>query len=173
MTLRQKQFVLLGLGSNIERHAYITLALDALEDAFGPLTISTVFESEPVGFKGHHNFYNLVVGFESERGVGDISRWTKALERSTGRKPEDPKYGPRRLDIDILTVGDQVGIIDGVELPRGEILTNAFVLRPLAETFPERRHPIKKQHYRSLWAAYQNKDQRLWPVEFLWRGKAL
>ena len=52
--------VYLSLGSNIDRHVHITSALDALEESFGYLCMSTVFESDSVGFVGD-NFFNLVV----------------------------------------------------------------------------------------------------------------
>ena len=54
--------VYLSLGSNIDRDHYIVAALDALADQFGELKISSVYESESVGFVGD-NFYNLVWGF--------------------------------------------------------------------------------------------------------------
>ncbi|MFN2330122.1 MAG: 2-amino-4-hydroxy-6-hydroxymethyldihydropteridine diphosphokinase, partial [Chromatocurvus sp.] len=77
------------------------------------------------------------------------------------------------LDIDILTYDDHVGVVDGVILPRPEILTNAFVLRPLAELAPDARHPELGQTYAALWAGYDQAAQALRPVAFLWRGRLL
>ena len=53
--------VLLSLGSNIDRYTHLSAALDALQQAYGELQISPVYESEAVGFDGDH-FLNLVVG---------------------------------------------------------------------------------------------------------------
>ena len=53
--------IYLSLGSNIDRRQYICAALDALAENFGELDISSVYESESVGFEGD-SFYNLVVG---------------------------------------------------------------------------------------------------------------
>ena len=64
--------VFLSLGSNIDRRQHISSALDALHQQFGELLISSVYESEAVGFVGD-NFYNLVVGLETDLGVGDLS----------------------------------------------------------------------------------------------------
>ncbi|MGL5776661.1 MAG: 2-amino-4-hydroxy-6-hydroxymethyldihydropteridine diphosphokinase, partial [Aeromonas veronii] len=55
-----------------------------------------------------------------------------------------------------------------VNLPRAEIITNAFVLWPLAELAPERRHPLTQARYGDLWAAYDKQSQRLQPVDFDW-----
>ncbi|ANF58544.1 2-amino-4-hydroxy-6-hydroxymethyldihydropteridine diphosphokinase [Halotalea alkalilenta] len=169
----EARWVLIGIGTNLERERHVCLALDALEQRFGALEVSRVFESEPVGYRGGHNFYNLVAGFESEIGVAELSAWTKALEHLTGRRPEDPKYGPRRLDLDLLCIGDLDGTFDGVELPRGEILTSAFVLRPLGESFATLRHPRVGQRFDTLWGEFDPGEQRLWPVEFSWRGRRI
>lgn len=165
--------VLLGLGTNQQRNEHVSLALDALTERFGELMVSRVFESEPVGFSGGNNFYNLVVGFHHAIGVSELSRWTKQLEWETGRRPEDPRYGPRKLDIDLLCVGNLCGEYNGVTLPRGEILTSAFVLRPLAERFGDVLHPALQQNYRSLWEMASLDDQPLWPVPFQWQERII
>ena len=58
--------IYLSLGSNIQPHKNICAALDALQETFGELDISSVYESEAVGFKGH-NFLNLVVGINTDQ----------------------------------------------------------------------------------------------------------
>lgn len=165
--------VCVSIGSNIERERHVRHCLDALAETFGDLAVSRVFESEPVGFKDGRNFYNLVAVFDSDWSVGELQAWCKALEFANGRHPESPKFSPRTLDIDLLTVGGLTGSHDGVELPRDEILHHAFVLRPLAELLPEERHPLQGDTYRELWAAFDDRDQRLWPVAFRWAGRLI
>ncbi|RKR06591.1 2-amino-4-hydroxy-6-hydroxymethyldihydropteridine diphosphokinase [Kushneria sinocarnis] len=165
--------VLTGLGSNIDRHHHLCAALDALQARFGALAVSRVFESEPVGFSSQRNFYNLVVGFETELTIGELSRWSKALEKARGRRPDAPKFSSRSLDIDLLLVDDRIGVIDGVSLPRDEITHNAFVLWPLAELCPQRQHPVDGRSFAELWRAFDCAEQRLWPVHFEWQGKCI
>ncbi|RUR33720.1 2-amino-4-hydroxy-6-hydroxymethyldihydropteridine diphosphokinase [Vreelandella nanhaiensis] len=160
--------VTVSLGSNVEPVRHIRLCLDALFDAFGPLHISRVFESEPVGYSDGRNFYNLVVAFESDRSPGELQAWAKALEVIHGRKPDTPKYSPRALDIDLLTVGNLCGVVDDITLPRAEIIDNAFVLQPLAELLPDERHPVCNTSYATLWNNFSLGSQRLWPVDFTW-----
>ncbi|KAA1170711.1 2-amino-4-hydroxy-6-hydroxymethyldihydropteridine diphosphokinase [Marinobacter salinexigens] len=163
--------VYVGIGSNVDRERYVTAALDALDDWFGELVISPVYESEAVGFDGSP-FFNLVVGVCTGLSVGELSRRFKQLEADNGRRRGDPKFRARTLDLDILTYDDLIGVVEGVELPRGEILHNAFVLRPLADIAPAQRHPVSGQSYAELWSAY-DRDQRLWPVDFNWQGKLI
>jgi len=162
--------VYVSIGSNQQREYYILSCLDALADSFGELQLSSVFESEAVGFTGD-NFYNMVVGFGTTLGVADLSRALKAIEDANGRTRTGPKFSGRTLDIDILTYDQRTGDCEGVSLPRDEILKNAFVLWPLAQIAPQALHPVTGQSYAELWQGYDRSRQVLWPVAFSWRGQ--
>jgi 2-amino-4-hydroxy-6-hydroxymethyldihydropteridine diphosphokinase len=159
--------VYVSIGSNIDRERHITASLDALAKNFSALEISSVYESEAVGFSGD-NFFNLVVGFDTTMPVGDLSVCLRDIEHDNGRNRGLERFSARTLDIDILTYGDYVGEIDGVVLPRAEILENAFVLLPLAEIAPDQEHPVVRQSFAVLWRAY-SKQQKLWAIDFSWR----
>lgn len=163
--------VLLSIGSNIDQQRYIAAGLDALSEQFGALLISSIYESVAIGFDGD-NFYNLVVGIETELSVGQLSSYLKALEYKNGRRRDCPRFSARTLDIDILTYDSTVGTIEGVLLPRQEILENAFVLLSLAELVPNEVHPVAKLNYKTLWQRY-DRQQTLWPVSFVWQGQEL
>jgi 2-amino-4-hydroxy-6-hydroxymethyldihydropteridine diphosphokinase len=165
--------VYISIGSNIEREKHVRSALDRLHEWFGDLRLSPVYESEAVGFVGE-SFLNLVVGVDTGLSVGELSVRFKQLEADNGRRRgiDVPKFSGRTLDLDILTYDDQVGQVDGVELPRGEILKNAFVLKPLADIAPEECHPVCGKTYLQLWQSY-DRDQKLWPIDFTWQGRVI
>ena len=54
--------VYVSVGSNIDREWHIRSAINVLRQKFDQLRLSTVYESEPVGFRGN-NFFNLVIDF--------------------------------------------------------------------------------------------------------------
>lgn len=164
--------VYLGVGSNIERERYIVAGLDALQGLFGELAISPVYDNPAVGFEGQP-FLNLVVGVQTDLGVGELARRLRHIETEHGRPGNATRFSPRHLDIDLLTCDDLVGTIDGVELPRGEILENAFVLCPLAELAPHDVHPVAGKSYSALWAAFDREAQPLKRVAFYWRGRPI
>ncbi|KGE77761.1 2-amino-4-hydroxy-6-hydroxymethyldihydropteridine diphosphokinase [Halomonas sp. ND22Bw] len=165
--------VTVSIGSNIERETHLTACLDALAKRFDGLRLSRVYESEPVGFEDGRNFYNLVAAFDSDWSVGELQAWCKRLEFANGRRADSPKFSPRTLDVDLLTVGELTGEHDGVALPRAEIRHHAFVLKPLAELLPDVRHPEDGRRYAEMWAAFEADDQALWPADFPWHGKSL
>jgi len=163
--------VYLSLGSNIMPHTYISAALDELADCFGELIISSVYESEAVGFDGD-NFLNLVVGIDTANGVGDLSRILKEMEDRHGRLRTGPKFSGRTLDIDILTYDDTQGVVDGITLPRDEIVKNAFVLLPLSEIAGDEHHSLLNVSFSHLWSQY-SESQKLWKIDFDWRKRRI
>lgn len=160
--------VFLGLGSNQKPEFHIARALDALWQSFGELKISPVYESAAVGFSGA-NFLNLVVEIETPLAVKDLLQTLRAIENDNGRDRSAPRFSGRTLDIDILLYGNVVGEVDGVTLPREEILTNAFVLQPLADLAPDLLHPKINQLMADLWRDYDKNQQQLWRSDFVWR----
>jgi 2-amino-4-hydroxy-6-hydroxymethyldihydropteridine diphosphokinase len=159
--------VYLSLGSNIDRDHNIRSGLDALAAHFGPLILSPVYESAAVGFDGEP-FLNLVVAMDTGLPVAELSAVLRAIEADHGRTRGEKKFASRTLDIDILTYGDEVGLIDGIELPRDEILKHAFVLKPLADLAPTEQHPLLRRDYASLLAEKDFSAQSLWAVPFQW-----
>ena len=164
--------VYLGLGSNIERERYITAGLDALDGLFGALQLSPVYDCPAMGFEGRP-FLNLVAGIDTEFSPAELARTLRHVETEHGRPANAQRNSPRQLDIDILTYDDLTGVIDGVELPRAEILYHAFVLRPLADLVPDECHPVLGETYRSLWEAIDQGSQQIAPIVFHWRGRQL
>jgi 2-amino-4-hydroxy-6-hydroxymethyldihydropteridine diphosphokinase len=164
--------VYLGVGSNIERERYITAGLDALQGLFHELALSSVYDSAAIGFEGQP-LLNLVTAVKTDLPLGELAAQLRHIEFEYGRPVNATRFSPRHLDIDILTYDDVVGTFGRVQLPRDEILENAFVLCPLAELSPDRLHPGVKRSYGSLWAAYDRADQALKKVDLMWRGRAI
>ena len=157
--------IYISVGTNHNREHHIRMAVQELAQQFGELQLSSVYESDAVGFKGDA-FYNMVIGASTTLSVADCVAVFKAIEDRHGRVRGGEKFCGRTLDLDLLTY-DTLVCRQPVELPRGEITENAFVLWPLAEIAAEQIHPVTGQSYAALWQAY-NKSQKLWPIDFSW-----
>jgi 2-amino-4-hydroxy-6-hydroxymethyldihydropteridine diphosphokinase len=145
--------VFLSLGSNVDREKHIPEALTELDALFGPLKVSSVYESEAVGFEGDP-FYNLAVEFQSDLPAGEIARMLRSIEFAHGRTADSRKFEPRQLDIDLILYGDYVGEVGSLRLPREEIHHAAYMLEPLAEIAPEFIHPSKGLNFELLWEGF-------------------
>ncbi|OZG70058.1 2-amino-4-hydroxy-6-hydroxymethyldihydropteridine diphosphokinase [Hahella sp. CCB-MM4] len=158
--------VLVGIGSNIDPQKNLQAAFDALAAEFNSLELSPVYRCRAVGFDGD-DFYNLVASFDTRLGVGELQQALKRIEASTGRTGNETKWSGRTLDIDILTYDSVVGTVDGVELPRDEIVKHAYVLKPLADLVPEGLHPECGKKYRALWEEFGG-EKYLEQIVFQW-----
>lgn len=155
--------VYVSVGSNIEREHNIHSGLAVLRKRFGDLTVSSVYESNSYGFEGD-NFYNLVVGFDSDGDVHSVVRALQDIEDRHGRERSGPRYSSRTLDLDLLIYDDLQLHEPGLVLPRPDILKRAFVLGPLAEIAGELEHPVAGKTYAELWDAFDKSRHTIWRV---------
>jgi 2-amino-4-hydroxy-6-hydroxymethyldihydropteridine diphosphokinase len=154
--------VYVSIGSNIERLRYIRAGLAEMHMHFGALILSSVYESEAVGFEGD-DFYNLVAAFETGMDVHEVASILRRIEKNNDRKRSDNSFSARSLDLDILLYDDL--IFKDVKVPRDDILKYAFVLLPLSEIAPDVKHPVTGQSYADLWQRFDKVGQSLWRVE--------
>jgi len=157
--------IFVGIGSNIEPQKNISKALVLLRDRFPSIEFSSIFESEAIGFKGD-NFLNIVGKFNLNEveSLSELVTSLKEIEIQLGRQRADKKFSARTIDIDVLLYGD-MQTDSPVELPRGEILENAYVLWPLSELAPDLKHPVNGKNYRQLWAQFDKSVQSLEPIK--------
>ncbi|NBD96305.1 MAG: 2-amino-4-hydroxy-6-hydroxymethyldihydropteridine diphosphokinase [Gammaproteobacteria bacterium] len=154
--------VFLGLGSNQEPKRHLAAGIVALQHRFGDLRLSPVYRSEAVGFSGS-DFLNAAARIRTELSVAELKDWLTDLENRHGRDRSQPKFSDRSLDIDILLHGDRVGTFDGLQLPRGEILEYAHVLKPLADIAPDLHHPVTGLTMAEHWRRFDG-DRSLSPL---------
>lgn len=156
--------VYVSLGSNIQREANTRAGIQSLQQHFGDLILSSVYESDAVGFSGDR-FYNLVIGFDTELDATTLARQLREIELAHGRDREGKKFTSRTLDLDLLLYGDAIIDQPGLKIPRDDILKYAFVLWPLAEIAPQSKHPQLKRTYAELWKEFDKSNSRLHPIK--------
>lgn len=161
--------VFFGVGSNFQREQHLHAALDELKQLCGLLQCSPVFESQPVG-EQKLPFLNIVVSANCDLSLVDLHHQLKQIEIKYGRRIEGQQAVP--LDIDILLYGNAVGIFEGIELPRVDLVKYAFVIWPMSLLHPQGIHPVEHKSYAQLWAEYSG-QAKLWPVPFVWQNNAL
>lgn len=156
--------IYISIGSNINPAENVQRAVKVLREHFSDIQVSSVYESEAVGFEGS-NFLNLVVGATTELDVHETNKLLHKIEDDYGRDRSGPRFSSRTIDLDLLLYDDLIVKEAGLEVPREEITLNAFVLWPLADIAPDVMHPEKHQTIRELWDAFDKQSQALWPIE--------
>ena len=139
--------IYISLGSNIERSYHVKEGLNALSSAFSTpidsFLLSSLFESTAIGFDGTP-FYNMVIGIQTPYYIEQVADILRKIEFSHGRKHNAKKFSPRHLDLDLLLYNDVI-TDKPAQIPRDEMITNAFILWPLSEIAPTLKHPILKK----------------------------
>ena len=102
---------------------------------------SSVFETEPVGFRDQPWFLNMAVEVETQMSASDLLGVCLEVEMLHGRVRAF-QDAPRTLDLDILFFGNLVIRMDGLRIPHPRLAERRFVLEPLAQIAPEFVHPL-------------------------------
>jgi len=139
------QVAYLSLGSNVgDREGYLREAISRLSDAGHIVSVSSIYETEPVEVTSQAWFLNCAVALETTRTPQQLMAAVLAMEHTMGRQ-RTQKKGPRTIDIDIVLFGDRVVELPGLSIPHPAMHQRRFVLEPLAEIAPDVRHPISKR----------------------------
>jgi 2-amino-4-hydroxy-6-hydroxymethyldihydropteridine diphosphokinase len=129
-----------GLGANLDDpRAQIERALDLLaaEDGVEVVAVSTLRETDPVGYADQPRFLNGAAELCTSLGAGELLERLLAIERRLGRvRGEGPRFGPRTIDLDLLLYGDEQIDEPGLEIPHPRLHERRFALEPLAELDP-------------------------------------
>ena len=161
--------VYISIGSNLDKERHVPAAIRDLLQQFPGSRVSPIFESEAVNYSGD-NYLNLVVECPTSLAIPELQHYLKQLERRHGRQPDDQRYAPRTLDLDLLLFDDVVQSVIPI-LPRPEITTNAFVLWPLALLAPQLMHPELQVSMQSLWQAFDKSTQVLQLAPLQWSAE--
>jgi 2-amino-4-hydroxy-6-hydroxymethyldihydropteridine diphosphokinase len=133
-----------GLGANLgDRDATLRRALELLaaEDELELVAVSAFRDTEPVGYADQPSFLNAVAAVETELPPRALLERLLAIERALGRTRTGPRFGPRRIDLDLLLHGDAVVDEPGLTLPHPRLHERRFALEPLAELDPHLEIP--------------------------------
>ena len=126
-----------ALGANLgDREKTIRTALAELDAAPGVrvAAVSSLRETEPVGYLDQPPFLNGAAALDTELGPRELLDLLLAVERRFGRLREGvPAGGPRTLDLDLLLYDGAVIDEPGLGVPHPRLHERRFVLEPLAE----------------------------------------
>lgn len=150
--------VYLSLGSNLgDRRANLKEALRLLGESLEIASVSSVYDTEPVGVGEQPRFLNLVCRVNTDIGPMQLLSLIKGIESSMGRDLS-LRNAPRVIDIDIILYGDTIMESPELIIPHPRMRERAFVLVPFAEIAPEVVHPITGERIDDLATRVEGRD---------------
>lgn len=137
----------IALGSNMgDKKKYIENAVEELknEKLCRVLKVSKLIGTEPYGVTNQDEFLNGALKMETLLTPHELLELLHRIEQEAGRK-RIRRWGPRTLDLDIIFYGDQIIEEDDLCIPHIDMQNREFVLGPMCEIAPHKRHPVLKE----------------------------
>jgi 2-amino-4-hydroxy-6-hydroxymethyldihydropteridine diphosphokinase len=128
--------VYIGLGANLgDREATIRKALELLasDRDVEVEAVSSLRETDPVGYEDQPRFLNGAAALRTELAPRALLDLLQDIERQLGRDRRGPRFGPRTIDLDLLLYGSAEIDEPELEIPHPRLHERLFVLEPLAE----------------------------------------
>jgi len=132
------------LGSNMDvPELQINKAVDmiAAADDITILRKSSLAISKAYGYEKQDDFCNQVLEIETQLAPDALLLRLQSIEEKRGRI-RGFKWGPRRIDLDILLAGDLVIKIENFAIPHYDFHNREFALKLLCELIPDQLHPV-------------------------------
>ncbi len=159
--------VYIGIGSNIDKQIHIPQVIDELAAEFGEIQVSPIYQTSAEGFSGD-DFYNLVVGVDTDMSPYQMRQYLRELEASHDRvRDSKNQFISRTLDLDQLMYGTKQINQDGVHVPSSDITNYPIVLKPLVDIAGEVIHPTLRMSLARLWQRFDKTDLEMKLVELI------
>ena len=139
----KENFVFLGIGGNLgDRIANLRSAIKLIGERIGIVeNISSVYLSEPWGFKHAKYFTNIVAKVRTSLSADETLYAALQIEAELKRTRSGNGYEGRTMDIDILFFNDEIISTEKLTVPHPLICQRLFVLLPMQEIEPNFVHP--------------------------------
>jgi len=142
--------VAIALGSNLgDRERYLRAAAAALRAAVSGLTVSSFYDTAPLGVGEQPRFLNAAATGSTTLNARALLDTLLAIESTFGRTRPHPGAA-RTLDLDLILYGNQIIEERDLIVPHPRFRERRFVLEPLNEIAPDWIDPVTKRTIREL-----------------------
>lgn len=100
--------VIIGIGSNIDADKNISGMLEILREKVEVVKVSPMIRTKPIGIENQPDYTNGAVKIKTEHEQKSLNKLLKQIEDQLGRDRTGPKFGPRTIDLDIVTWNGEI-----------------------------------------------------------------
>lgn len=129
--------VIIGVGSNIDAERNVSTAKRMLREKLNVLGKSKFVRTKPIGPREQQDFLNGSLLVETRLGRKQLKTVLKGVEIALGRDGGEDRYGPRKIDLDILVWNGEIADPD--------IYEREFLRRSVIELCPELEKTLKEK----------------------------
>ncbi|WP_227397289.1 2-amino-4-hydroxy-6-hydroxymethyldihydropteridine diphosphokinase [Jeotgalibacillus aurantiacus] len=141
-----------SIGSNMgDSLSNLQQAIRLLDETAGVnvQSVSSVYETDPVGYEDQQVFLNIAAGVETDLSPDELLVRCLEIEQTLGRK-RVIRWGPRTIDLDVLLYGNEQLDTERLTIPHPRMHERSFVLVPLLELNASLIHPVLHQPFSEL-----------------------
>lgn len=134
----------IGIGSNVgDRAQFCRAAVEHLNAAEGVevTATSSLYETSPIGGPPQRSYVNMVVRLQTRLDHRELLALCQSIEQRLGREESAMRWGPRVVDLDILSYDNEKISEPDLEIPHPRMTARRFVLVPLLEIAPDHADP--------------------------------
>ncbi|WP_395045186.1 2-amino-4-hydroxy-6-hydroxymethyldihydropteridine diphosphokinase [Flavobacterium sp.] len=150
--MNKQHNIVLSLGSNLgNRQENIDQCIEMLHNEVGTIVkVSSLYESDSWGFKSD-SFYNCCVLLHTNKSAQKVLKSCLKIEKKLGRtRNESKEYQARIIDIDIISVDEEVFVSGNLQIPHKHLQDRLFVIVPMKEVVTDWKHPILQKSISEL-----------------------
>ena len=151
-SMNKQHNIVLSLGSNLgNRQENIDQCIEMLHNEVGTIVkVSSLYESDSWGFKSD-SFYNCCVLLHTNKSAQKVLKSCLKIEKKLGRtRNESKEYQARIIDIDIISVDEEVFVSGNLQIPHKHLQDRLFVIVPMKEVVTDWKHPILQKSISEL-----------------------
>jgi len=136
--------IIILMGSNLGRRLeFLSRAEKKVDQTLGEIIVkSSVYETQPWGFKHDHKFLNQILGIKTMFSPEEVLNELLNFETQMGRKRKKDNYTARTIDLDLLFYNNLIINTGKLILPHPRLHLRKFTLIPLKEIVPDLIHPV-------------------------------
>lgn len=146
-----------AIGSNLgDKENYMEVGINALKEAedVRVIKVADVITTKPYGVEEQPDFLNSVIEIQTLLSPQELLDTLHKIENQAGRE-RTLRWGPRTLDLDIIFYDDLVMETETLIIPHVDMENREFVLEPMVQLAPWKRHPILHRTMEQLLQALQ------------------